>query len=81
MLVCVARPDADGAITQSLAAVFAAGKAKRDRDGFNRFRFVVPTREPDVAREALTAAFRALPDTDDRQHLHVVDVSDVPRMG
>lgn len=78
LLVCVVRADEPHGVTAALAAVFAAGKEKRDREGFNRFRFVVAAAEPEAMREELFAAFRSLSGADDRQHLHVVDVTDVP---
>lgn len=78
LLVHVVCTDEPGELVESLDAVFDAGRRLRDDNGFNRFRFVVGTRAPTDARDALMAAFLALPHRDARQHLHVVSMDDVP---
>lgn len=63
-----------------LADWIAAGRAERDRLGMNRLRLVLVVDEPADARtQALQDAFaRAIPDADDRVHLHIIDPASVP---
>jgi hypothetical protein len=76
LLVYVVCPERPLVLIDSLQS--EAGKRARDLDGFNRFRFVVGAASAGDAREKLMAVFQALPDIDDRQHLHVIDVQEIP---
>lgn len=67
-------------VRQSLADIIDTGKNYRDQHGFNRFRLVVVTGS-DGARENLAALFDALPNSDDKTHLHVIDPELMPRDG
>ncbi len=80
LLVYVVCTETPTALIRSLQSVFETGRRARDLRGFNRFRFVIGAASADNEREELMAAFRALPEIDDRQHLHVVNVNDIPHV-
>jgi hypothetical protein len=61
----------------SLDAAVSAGRARRDRDGFNRFRLVIAG-TPSAAAESLKQRFARHADADDRLHLHLVAPSELP---
>lgn len=50
----------------------SAGRAERDAACMNRLRLVVLADEPGPLDQALRAGFDALPDRDERTHLHVL---------
>ena len=58
-----------------LAGLVRAGREERDQRGMNRFRLVIVTDEPSARMEPLDAAFRRLPEVDERTHLHLVERS------
>jgi len=60
-----------------VARCVPAGRDERDRLGFNRFRLVVTSGDPAVARAA-KAAFASSAAVDERTHLHVVPPEVVP---
>ena len=66
------------AAAAAVPAVLASGLSERDRGGFNRLRIVLATDIPDEVRPRAEAAFRAAAPADDRLHLHVVAVNDLP---
>jgi hypothetical protein len=49
-----------------------AGRAERDAAAMNRLRLVLITAEPEAICHALQSAFAALPERDERTHLHVL---------
>lgn len=69
-------------VASNLPELFATGKRIRDRLGFNRFRLVLACAErvTETAR-FLNDRFQALPDLDDRLHLHVINTAQVHTLG
>jgi len=59
-------------VAARLEHLFRRGRELRDAQGFNRFRLVVAVAEVAAARAELAERFAALPDRDDRMHLHVI---------
>lgn len=59
-------------VAARLERLFMRGRELRDSEGFNRFRLVVAVAEVAAARAELAERFAALPDRDDRMHLHVI---------
>lgn len=64
--------------TGAIPALIAAGLAERERTGFNRLRLVLATRDVDEILEAANRTFAEFAPRDDRIHLHVVAVEDLP---
>lgn len=65
-------------VPDSLEKLILAGKRARDREGLNRFRLVVASREAASDWQALGQAFHDIPGIDNRVHLHVIDAQTVP---
>jgi hypothetical protein len=65
-------------LSSHLAEVIAEGKRARDERKFNRFRLVVQTENAAKEREKLLRAFEAVPDKDERTHVHVLERDEVP---
>lgn len=62
----------------ALPAVLAAGVAERDRSGFNRLRLVVASDDPEAIAPLAQALFSDVAPHDERVHLHVVSIHDLP---
>jgi hypothetical protein len=77
LLVYVLRPGSEHLAT-TVAAAIAAGVGERDRLGFNRFRLVIADDDPEPLRTAAEDAFAACPERDDKTHLHVEALEDLP---
>ena len=58
--------------------ILAAGKQLRDSAGFNSFRLVVVSEEPDRMVDTILEQLPALKGLDDRVHWHVVGPSSIP---
>jgi hypothetical protein len=65
-------------LSSHLAEVIREGKQVRDKSKFNRFRLVVQTQNAAEEREKLLRAFEAVPDKDERTHVHVLEHGEVP---
>ena len=63
---------------EALAAVVAAGTVERNRGAYNRLRVVVATNDRDVIGSELERRFEDSAPRDDRVHLHVIAVGDLP---
>jgi hypothetical protein len=61
-----------------LGELFERGRAERDAEGFNRFRLVVATEDPQSATRELGAILKQFPLADDRLHLHAVSPAQLP---
>jgi hypothetical protein len=72
LLVYVLEPDDVGQALAQLPLWVAAGRADRDAAGMNRFRLVTITPDPASMDAAIRPRFDALPDRDERTHLHVL---------
>ncbi len=75
LLIAVCHHEAG--LATRLDAILAAGLARRERDGFNRFRLVVAGAPPAEAG-LLEARFAPHAAADDRLHLHLVDPAELP---
>ena len=62
-----------------LPAILVRGKNERDQRGLNRFRAVIATDDAERIGSTAQQLFQALPDKDEKVHLHVVRRNDVPR--
>jgi hypothetical protein len=62
----------------TLPAIVASGLVERDGAGFNRLRVVVAADDPNALRPIVEQAFSESAPADDRLHLHVVQVGDLP---
>jgi hypothetical protein len=71
LVYLVEADDASRALAR-LPAWLAAGRTERDATGMNRLRLVLVADDTEPLVQALPAAFEALPDCDDRTHLHVL---------
>lgn len=78
LLVLVVAEDNWPAIMNELGTILERGRRLRDREGFNRFRLVVATPDPQAAQPHLVAHFESLGYRDDRLHLHVVASDQLP---
>ena len=65
-------------VASTLPGLIAAGLVERDGAGFNRLRVVVATDDPAALRPIVEQAFSESAPADDRLHLHVVQVGDLP---
>ncbi len=65
-------------VTATLPAIVASGLVERDGAGFNRLRVVVAADDPKALRPIAERAFSESAPADDRLHLHVVQVGDLP---
>jgi hypothetical protein len=61
-----------------LGQVIAEGKRARDERKFNRFRLVVQSGNVIEEREKLFRTFEAIPDKDERMHVHVLGKNEAP---
>ena len=65
-------------IAATLPAIVASGLVERDGGGFNRLRVVVAANDPVAIRPIAEQAFAKSAPADDRLHLHVVKVGELP---
>jgi hypothetical protein len=72
LLVYLIEAEDAGQALASLPAWVSAGRAERDAAGMNRLRLVLVTAQPETVAPALQPEFEALPDHDERIHLHVL---------
>ena len=81
LLVYVIRSGGDPAgLRSAVRAALEAGIEERDRRGFNRFRLVLATADVDAVDTGACQAFAGLHRPDDRIHLHVVPLAEVPEV-
>ena len=64
-------------LVQKLGQLVAEGMQYRDQHGFNRFRLVIACSDDDAVTQ-LSQVFEALPETDEKVHLHVIPPSQLP---
>jgi hypothetical protein len=65
-------------VSAALELLCQRGRELRDTEGFNRFRLVLVTPEPDATTAALRRRFAALADRDQRLHLHLIRPQQLP---
>lgn len=63
-----------------LALILTCGKKERDDRGYNRFRLVVSTRQPEELLGTAQAIFKPLAVSDEKLHLHVVSREEIPQL-
>ena len=71
LLIYIFRPDQHLQWKRLLPELIEEGKKERDQNGYNRFRMVVVTDEPECGRLS-SKIFETLPWSDEKVHLHVV---------
>jgi len=65
-------------VAATLPAIVASGLVERDGAGFNRLRVVVAADDPNAIRPIVEQTFSESAPADDRLHLHLVKVGDLP---
>jgi len=60
-------------LAKNLSAVVDHGRRTRNKRGFNRFRLVVTSGDVSGTEGMLRPIFDALPDVDEKVHLHVIE--------
>ena len=72
LLVYVVVTDSAAFVKDTLHELLRTGKDERDRMGFNRFRLVLASDKVNEITDIAERTFNALPQRDDKIHLHVV---------
>ncbi len=80
LLIYILDTDDRAALRNILPRLVGQGKAERDRNGYNRLRIVVASCQPATTAPEAERLFCALPDLDDRIHLHVLCSTSVPAL-
>jgi len=78
LLVVVTSESVDVLSGSRLENVISEGRRARDEGGFNRFRLVVQTRNAAEDKAKLLRSFEAVSVKDEKTHVHVVGMSEVP---
>jgi len=78
LLIQLVVPPHDATAAGWVERLAAAGRAARDRHGYNRFRLVVVTSPGQALPAGLDERFVRLAGTDERIHLHVVAQDHLP---
>ena len=73
-VVSMGRCDSIGRVVPDLVS---AGVKKRDKEGFNRFRFVLLTGAPERLQQEAQEVFDSL-GVDEKTHLHMIGEADFP---
>ncbi len=75
LLIYVVAADSVAFVKETLPELVKAGRDERDRKGFNRFRLVLASDDRKGIEEIAESTFNALPEKDEKVHLHVVEKS------
>ena len=78
LLLAISMSSGWAEVAEELRRLLETGKNLRDRNGFNRFRLVVSSDEPENTTAALQEQFTGLTGMDNKVHLHVVRPSALP---
>lgn len=78
LLIQLVVPPHDATAAGWIERLAAAGRAARDRHGYNRFRLVIVTSPGQALPAGLDERFVRLAGTDERVHLHVVAQDQLP---
>ena len=78
LLVLTVEAESWELIQSRLEAVFKRGIEVRDNRGYNRFRLVVATTNREDIHRALTQQFKKLVGDDEKIHLHVLSLEQLP---
>ncbi|MDJ0893015.1 MAG: hypothetical protein QNK18_17710 [Gammaproteobacteria bacterium] len=80
LLVYLLESDDPDLLSRQMPELIDHGTAERNREGFNRFRLVVASRNTECMSRPAQQAFDETERSDERIHLHVVDRSTIARL-
>jgi len=75
LLIYVSVPDQTGELSSELVKLVDSGEKERNDKGFNRFRLVLLSENPDLIKEDAQKLFKQL-GKDEKIHLHIVNRND-----
>ncbi|MGB9716259.1 MAG: hypothetical protein ACPL1G_07630 [Thermodesulfovibrionales bacterium] len=78
LLLYIVEIDDKSSLKSIIPFLVKAGKEERDKLNFNRFRLVLVTDKLNYLKEAAETIFETIP-KDEKVHLHVVDINDIPK--
>lgn len=78
LLIHIVTPPPDPACAAWIEQLATHGRVARDRHGYNRFRLVVAAPEGATMPRGLESRFARMATGDDRLHLHLIDVDQLP---
>ena len=78
LLVYLISANDEEILPSKLEQLFNLGRETRDNRGFNRFRLVVSTSREQPTRKSLARQFEILENLDERLHLHVIGIEQLP---
>jgi len=78
LLVYLISANNEEILPSKLEQLFDLGRETRDNGGFNRFRLVVSTSRAQPTRKSLARQFEILENLDERLHLHVIGIEQLP---
>ncbi len=77
LLIYIWKADPRLELKNGIFAMLEAGRKERDARGLNRFRAVIAVENPQTIGPRANLYFSLLENTDDRMHVHVVQVNDL----
>lgn len=80
LLIYLLESDTPELLGRQIPELISHGTAERNREGFNRFRLVVASRNTQTMSQPAQRAFDASARGDERVHLHLVDRSTIARL-
>ncbi len=80
LLIYLLESDDPELLGRQMPELITHGTAERNREGFNRFRLVVASRNTEIMSRPAQRAFDESARSDERIHLHVVDRSTIARL-
>ena len=80
LLIYLLESDDTELLGRQMQELITHGTAERNREGFNRFRLVVASRNTEIMSRPAQRAFDESARSDERIHLHVVDRSTIARL-
>ena len=78
LLIYVFKETQERDLATDIGTLISHGRQAKESGGYNRFRLVLLSQNPQHVSEMATAAFDSLV-KDDKTHLHVVDQSEIPQ--
>lgn len=81
LLIYIISLDGKSSIQEVIELALQQGVGEREKKGFNRFRLVLVASRPDELRSSAGQAFDNSGFRDEKTHLHIVNESDVERLG
>ena len=77
LLIFIVEVNNDEALKDTLKSLVDAGRKERDSFRFNRFRLVLAADNPGMFKQRVSDIFDSL-ERDERIHVHVVHIDDIP---